>query len=427
MDAIALLSVGWPFEITGKPVLDGFISIFLVGFLLVNFAAVYSGLSTLIERKIAGHMQARVGPYRVGPHGILQWIADALKLMVKEDVIARNTDRFLFKLSPYIVFGGAFAAWVALPFAPYWSPAGFNIGILYILAIASSGVIGILMAGWASGSKWALFGAMRSAAQIVAYEVPVGITVLGMLLIYGSLDMHEISAAQSKGLPWGLWPEAQGGLWSWGINRYFPFSFIAFLIYYIGALAETNRTPFDIPEAESELVAGYHTEYSGMRWSFFFLAEYANMLTVSAIAATLFLGGWLPPFPNVPSALMALVGGAVFGAVAYGAKKRGFDGAVGFIVGSGLGVLAGVLRTQLGGGGGGDVFLGDGFIRFVEGAFWFMSKIGVLLFLMMWLRWTLPRYRVDQLMDLCWKKLTPLALINMVILVVIEALLMRSY
>ncbi|HYF00566.1 MAG TPA: complex I subunit 1 family protein, partial [Planctomycetota bacterium] len=251
MDAIALLSVGWPFEITGKPVLDGFISIFLVGFLLVNFAAVYSGLSTLIERKIAGHMQARVGPYRVGPHGILQWIADALKLMIKEDVIAKDTDRFLFKLSPYVVFGGAFATWVALPWAPFWAPADFNIGILYLLAMASSSVVGILMAGWASGSKWALFGAMRSAAQIVAYEVPVGLTVLGMLLIYGTLDMNGICVAQEKGLPWGIWPQEQGGLLSWGINRYFPFSFIAFLIYYTGALAETNRTPFDIPEAES--------------------------------------------------------------------------------------------------------------------------------------------------------------------------------
>ncbi|HYF00729.1 MAG TPA: complex I subunit 1 family protein, partial [Planctomycetota bacterium] len=171
---------------------------------------------------------------------------------------------------------------------------------------------------------------------------------------------------------------------------------------------------------------GYHTEHSGMRWSFFFLAEYASMLTVSAIATTLFLGGWLPPFPNMSTAVLALVGGVVFAAVGYGAKRRGFDGAVGFFVGSGLGVLAGVLRAHFADAPAGDVFLMEGAGRFAEGLFWFMTKVGALLFLMMWLRWTLPRYRVDQLMDLCWKKLTPLALINLVIFGIMEALLRRT-
>ena len=342
----------------------GFLGILVVGGALINLIAVYAGLSTLIERKVAAHMQARVGPYRVGPHGILQWLADALKLMIKEDIIAKDTDRFLFRLSPYVVFAGSFACWVALPFAPGWSPASFNIGILYLLAVSSAVVIGILMAGWASGSKWALFGAMRSAAQIVSYEVPIGLTLLSMLLVYGTLDMQQIAGMQEKGGLWGFAPEWHGGILSWGVFRHAPFTLFAFIVYYIGALAETNRTPFDIPEAESELVAGYHTEYSGMRFSFFFLAEYANMFVVSAIATTFFLGGWLPPF----------------------------------------GLLLG-----------GDVFLGapGSIIRFVEGLFWFFSKCFLLVFIMMWLRWTLPRYRVDQLMDLCWKKLTPLAFMNL--------------
>ena len=348
----------WDTTFVAGPWWMALIGIFLVCFLIINFLAVYAGVNTLLERKIAAHMQARVGPYQVGPHGSLQWLADALKLMVKEDVIPRDTDAFLFRLAPYIVFGGSFAAWVALPLAPGWSPAVMNVGILYILAVSSAVVIGILMAGWSSGSKWALFGAMRSAAQIVSYEVPVGIALLGMLLIYGSLDMHDISKAQETGAPFGFAPDWHGGICSWGLFRFPPFTIMAFLIYYTAGLAETNRTPFDIPEAESELVAGYHTEYSGMRFSFFFLAEYANMFVVAAIATTFFLGGWLPPFGHL---------------------------------------------------------LGKTFLMspFLEGLFWFMAKSFALVLLMMWLRWTLPRYRVDQLMELCWKKLTPLAFVTL--------------
>jgi NADH-quinone oxidoreductase subunit H len=415
------MAMTWPAEITGHPVLDGFISIFVVCFILINFIAVYAGVSTLMERKIAAHMQARVGPYRVGPHGALQWAADALKLMIKEDVIAKETDKLLFRLSPYVVFAGSFACWVALPYMPGWSPANFNIGILYLLAVSSAVVIGILMAGWSSGSKWALFGAMRSAAQIVSYEVPIGITLLGMLLIYGTLDMQEISKAQEYGLPFGLMPDKQGGLWSWGMNRYGPITLIAFLIYYIGALAETNRTPFDIPEAESELVAGYHTEYSGMRFSFFFLAEYANMFVVSAIATTFFLGGWLPPFPSPHAAICSVIGGVALAALAYGKDKKGFDATIGFVIGSGLGVLYSVVTGPHG-----DIhpfgFLAPpGSIgQMIEGVFWFSGKCFALIFVMIWLRWTLPRYRVDQLMDLCWKKLTPLAFVNLILIGVFE-------
>lgn len=398
------------------PVLPAFLGILLVAFLLINFIAVYAGVSTLIERKVAGHMQARVGPYRVGPHGALQWLADALKLMIKEDIIARDTDRLLFRLAPYVVFAGAFACWVALPYAPGWSPAAFNIGILYLVAVSSAVVIGILMAGWSSGSKWALFGAMRSAAQIVSYEVPVGLTLLGMLLIYGTLDLQRICEAQRSGLVWGLGQETAGGLWSWGINRHPPFTLVAFLIYFIGALAETNRTPFDIPEAESELVAGYHTEYSGMRFSFFFLAEYANMFVVCAIATTFFLGGWLPPFPNVSAAGYGAVGVLAGLAAGYGYKKRGFDAMVGAILGLGAGVLVAVFAH----GRGSAAAPPEGFAGFVSGVFWFTSKVFFLLFVMIWLRWTLPRYRVDQLMDLCWKRLTPLAFMNLVAIGLLE-------
>ena len=411
----------------GHPVLDAFLAIFVACFILINFIAVYAGVSTYAERKIAGHMQARVGPYRIWWHGFGVWIADALKLMIKEDIIAKDTDRLLFKLSPYVVFAGSFACWVALPFVPGWSPANFNIGILYLLAVSSAVVIGILMAGWSSGSKWALFGAMRSAAQIVSYEVPIGITLLGMLLIYGTLDMQEISAAQDKGLPFGAFAEkygtVHGGIWSWGLNRYGPFTLIAFLIYYIGALAETNRTPFDIPEAESELVAGYHTEYSGMRFSFFFLSEYANMFVVSAIATTFFLGGWLPPFPDGHGFWSFVIGGVAFGALGYGYKKKGFDATVGFVVGSGLGMLYSVLTGPHGEPKDLGFLMPAGPARMLEGGFWFASKCFGLIFVMMWLRWTLPRYRVDQLMDLCWKKLTPLALINLVVIGAAEVII----
>jgi len=359
MSALLLAEAGfWDNIIVGGDWWVALLGIFVVCFIIVNFIAVYAGVNTLLERKIAAHMQARVGPYQVGPHGSLQWLADALKLLVKEDVIPKDTDAFLFRLAPYVVFAGSFAAWVALPFTVDWSPAVMNVGILYILAVSSAVVIGILMAGWASGSKWALFGAMRSAAQIVSYEVPVGIVLLGMLLIYGTLDMQEISRAQETGGWFGTSPDWHGGIFSWGVFRHPPFTIMAFFIYYTAGLAETNRTPFDIPEAESELVAGYHTEYSGMRFSFFFLSEYANMFVVSAIATTFFLGGWLPPFGQLL--------GSTFP-----------------------------------------------FNPFLEGLFWFMLKSFALVILMMWLRWTLPRYRVDQLMDLCWKRLTPLAFVTL--------------
>jgi NADH-quinone oxidoreductase subunit H len=341
---------------------------------IVIFVAMFAGICTYLERKVAGHIQHRVGPYRVGPHGVLQWIADALKLILKEDIIPGASDRLLFKMAPFIVFGLSFAAFVALPYSIGFSPGRLNIGIFYIMAVTSVVVVGLLMAGWSSGNKWALFGSMRSAAQIVSYEIPMGITLLGMLLLVGSLDMHRIVEAQRCGMSFNL-SGHDAGVLSWFIFRHPPFTIFAFLVYFTAVLAETNRIPFDIPEAESELVAGYHTEYSGMRFAFFFLAEYANMLVVSAIATTIFLGGWLPPF------------GRIFGDWIF------------------LGE-----------------WLGIPLLTFVEGLFWFLGKSFVLVFIMMWLRWTLPRYRVDQLMQLCWVRLVPLAFLNLFAIGIAEAI-----
>jgi NADH-quinone oxidoreductase subunit H len=273
-----------------------------------------------------------------GKWGLLQTVADALKLISKEDIIPRLADRKLFIMAPFVIFVGAFIAVIALPFGETIIIADMNIGIFYILAVSSFGVIGLILAGWSSNNKWSLYGGMRSAAQIISYEIPAGLSLITVIMLTETLSMQGIIQYQS------------GGLFSWIVFSS-PFSFIAFIVYFIAAIAETNRTPFDIPEAESELVGGFHTEYSGMRWSFFFLSEYANMLVVCGVAVTGFLGGWQSPIP-------------------------GYFNTAGWSI------------------------------------FWFISKILFLVFVMMWVRWTFPRLRVDQLMDICWKYLLPIALFN---------------
>ena len=290
----------------------------------------------LAERKVAARFQNRTGPMRVGPWGTLQTLADGIKLIFKEDYIPPQGDKLLFLLAPYIIFACSFAVFAAIPFGQNILVSDFNIGIFYIMAISSVIVMGVIMAGWSSNSKWSLLGSLRSAAQIVSYEIPLGLSILTVVMLVESLGMRDIVNSQS------------GGVFTWLIFRT-PFTFIAFFIFFISSIAEVNRTPFDLPEAESEIVAGFHTEYSGMRFALFFIAEYANMFAVSAIAVTLFLGGYEGVLP-------------------------GYD------------------------------FLG-GFPGFV------IKTLG-LVFLMMWLRWTLPRLRVDQLMNLCWKYFIPISFFN---------------
>ena len=294
------------------------------------------------ERKISAHMQDRLGPMRTGGyHGWAQTIADILKLIQKEDIIPSAADRKLFILAPYLVFAGSYAAYAAIPFSAAYVGSGINIGLFYVISISSLVVVGLLMAGWASNNKWSLFGAMRSAAQIVSYEIPVALAILAVVMVAGSFDLQEINRLQS------------GWFWNWFLFQKFPFLFLGSLIYFVASLAEVNRTPFDIPEAESELVAGYHTEYGGMRFALLFLSEYANMFAVSAIAATLFLGGWNSPF-------------------------------------------------------------GDWLSGPYWGVFWFLTKGMTFIFVQMWLRWTLPRLRVDQLMYVGWKVLIPFAFVVVV-------------
>jgi NADH-quinone oxidoreductase subunit H len=296
--------------------------------LIAAFVTVSAMFLIWWERKVSAHMQSRLGPMRVGWHGWLQSIADALKLLQKEDIVPERADRPVHWAAPIVVFVPAFAAYVCIPFGKRLIPADLNIGLLYILAITSVGVIGIFMAGWGSNNKYSSLGAMRTVAQIVSYEVPLLLAVLGVVLVVGSLSMQSIV-------------NAQAGLW------FIVLQPVAFLIYLTAAVAETNRTPFDIPEAESELVAGYHTEYSGMKFAFFFVAEYTNLFTISAIATTLFLGGWRGPL------LPPIV--------------------------------------------------------------WFLLKSYFVVFLIMWMRWTFPRVRVDQLMGLGWKVLMPLAFLNLAV------------
>lgn len=319
----------------------------MFAFILVLFGCV--AYVTLAERKVIGYMQVRIGPNRVGPRGFGQPIADALKLMFKEMILPNDADRFLFRIAPLLSMIPALAAWAVIPFADGWSFADINAGLLYILAMTSLGVYGVIVAGWASNSKYALLGALRSAAQIVAYEIAMGFALVGVLMASGSLNLGDIVMAQ------------QGSIFNWYWVPLFPL----FLTYLISGVAETNRSPFDVVEGESEIVAGFHVEYSGMGFALFFLAEYANIILISALTALLFLGGWLSPFDGIIPAH---------------AFYWPYIGVV-------LKALA------------------------LPGPHWFIAKTCFFIFCFLWFRATFPRYRYDQIMRLGWKILLPITLI----------------
>jgi NADH-quinone oxidoreductase subunit H len=339
-------------------VIDGVVIPLLKIIIVLNAVLVGVTFMVLLERKVIAWVQARLGPMRVGPYGVLQPVADVVKLMTKEDITPVKADKWVFTAAPMIALIPALIVFAVIPFGPAVSLFGrqvtlyitdLNVGLLYIVSVASIGVYGIILAGWASNSKFPLLASLRASAQLISYEVAVTMTLVSLIISAGTLSMVGIIHAQ---LEQGVW--------------YAFVQPVAFFIFFVGGLAETNRAPFDLPEAEQELTGGFHTEYSGMRFALFFLAEYANMIVVSAVATTLFLGGWLRPFPNV----------AVLG-----------------------------------------------FLDFVPGWCWFLAKCFFFLYVFLWIRATLPRYRYDQLMRLGWKVLIPIAIANVILTAVFKVVL----
>jgi NADH-quinone oxidoreductase subunit H len=324
--------------------------LFLVGEILLKIIVIVLALLltvaylTFLERKVIGFMQLRIGPNRVGPFGLTQPFADVIKLITKEIIIPTASNKYLFVIAPMISIATAMAAWAVIPFDQIHVLANINAGILYTLSVSSLGVYGILIAGWASNSKYAMFGAMRAAAQSISYEIAMGFALVGVMMAASSLNFQTIILAQS------------GGIWHWYWLPLFPL----FMVFWISGVAETNRAPFDVTEGETEIVAGFHVEYSGTTFALFFLAEYANMILISALIAIMFFGGWLSPFQGIP-------------------------------------VLAGLFE-------------------FVPGLVWLLAKIAVFIFLYLLIRATFPRYRYDQIMRLGWKILIPVTIVWIVVL-----------
>lgn len=351
-----------------------------------------AGYLVLVERKVLADFQVRLGPMRVGPHGLLQPIADALKLILKEDIIPAGADQAIFWMAPVISTFTALTAFSVLPFSQYLYVADVNVGILVIMAMSAVGILGIILGGWASNSHYPLLGALRSAAQLVSYEVALSFALLSGLMAAGTLSMQGIVRAQQE-----------RGIWF--IFSNYGFMIVPFVIYMISATAETNRAPFDLPEAESELVAGFHTEYSGFRWALYFLAEYANIFVVAGVAVTLFWGGWLRPFPNIgwlapvnyvfPLVLFVGSGGSSL------LLLKRLRNPVQRVV---LAVVALLLIVV------GLVFLIPRVNAAVMGLFWFLFKVGAIVYLLIWFRGTFPRFRYDQLMNIGWKYMIPIGM-----------------
>ncbi|MEP7361928.1 MAG: NADH-quinone oxidoreductase subunit NuoH [Acidobacteriota bacterium] len=352
-----------------------------------------AGYIVLVERKVLADMQVRLGPMRVGPHGLLQPLADALKLLLKEDIIPSDSDKAIFWIAPIISTFTGLTAFCVIPFASGLYVADVNVGLLVISAVSSVGILGIVLGGWSSNSHYSLLGALRSAAQLVSYEVALTLALLSGVMAAGTLSMTGIVRAQE-----------QRGIWF--IFENYGLMVVPFVIYVISAVAETNRAPFDLPEAESELVAGFHTEYSGFRWSLYFLAEYANIFVVSSVAVTLFLGGWLRPFSSVPWLEVPFNYGFPFllllavglGSLRLVRKLTWRPHAIGMAAVATLVLLLAAL------------ILIPAVNRAISSPFWFLFKVSGFVYMMIWFRGTFPRFRYDQLMNIGWKILIPAAL-----------------
>ena len=392
---------------------------------LIYIFVIFAGVAVIVlsmnwlERKALAHFQIRLGPMRVGPHGLLQPFADALKLMTKEDIIPAEADALVFWMAPIIGLLAAFTVYIVIPFGPSQAVTDMNIGILFMLGVSSLGVLGIVTAGWASNSHYPLIGALRSSAQMISYEVAMGMAILSAIM------MTSLNAAGTGTLSMIGIVQAQQQQHVWFIFKFFPLGFIALIIFAIAMVAETNRAPFDLAEAESELTAGFHTEYSGLRWSLFMLAEYAAMIAVSSIAVTLWLGGWMHPFPNLLSGptwefIFSLFPGLTFAGLAlitfigtarmpshsfFKIQRAGL--AVFAVL---LGFVALVLLAVAVAGHANDASIAARFREGIDNVYWFMAKVAVFMYLFIWYRATWPRYRFDQLMKVGWKVLLPISL-----------------
>src|SRR4051812_27499750 len=384
--------------------LDSFIFISLIKAAVI-FGVLMTTLAYLqwVERKVIAHIQVRPGPYRVGPHGLLQPLADVIKLITKEDLLPPYVNKPLYLAAPFLAITMALLSISVIPFGPPIHVAGYetlmqltdlNIGVLFVLAASSMGVYGIALAGWASNNKYSLLGGLRSSAQMISYELPMSLAIAAPLLLSNTLSLRELVGTQL------------GGMWHWNVLRGpFP-QVVSFIIFLIAAFAETNRVPFDLPEAENELVAGFHTEYSSMKFASFFMAEYANMITVSAMAVLLFLGGWDAPWPAqygssfLPVAIFALSGLVALYHGMNPARKRDRLTLPAF------GIIFLIIAA---------VFLLPPVQGWLLPLFWFAAKVGAILFAFMWVRGTMPRFRYDQLMAFTWKGLFPVAMLNLLV------------